>query len=61
MDITVVGSPRNLLGPFHRRTGKEATTGPNSFRTTGIQYSPEYDLYPYGLMGLVKLHQISYN
>lgn len=61
VDITVVGSPRNLLGPFHRRTGKEATTGPNSFRTTGIQYSPEYDLYPYGLMGLVKLHQISYN
>ncbi len=57
VDIAVVSSPRNLLGPFHQREGKTLNTNAGSFRCTGLKYSPEYHLHPYGLMGIVRLHQ----
>ena len=58
VDVEVVGSPRNLLGPFHQRIGKTMNTNCHSFRCTGDEYSPEYNLHPYGLMGLIRLHRI---
>lgn len=58
VDAAVVGSPRNLLGPFHQRIGKTLNTNAHSFRSTGNEYSPEYHLHPYGLMGLIRLHRI---
>jgi len=57
LDADVVGSPRNLLGPFHQREGKTMNTNASSFRCTGLKYSPEYYLHPYGLMGIIRLYQ----
>jgi len=53
--IEVVGSPRNLLGPLHRRRGYEPWTDWASFRTEGANYTPEYVLQPYGLIGPVHI------
>ena len=58
VDLAVVSSPRNVLGPFHQREGKTLNTNASSFRCTGLKYSPEYNLHPYGVMGLVRLYQI---
>ncbi|MFD0671113.1 glycosyl hydrolase [Cohnella sp. GCM10027633] len=55
IDIEVVGSPRNLLGPLH-----QAATSYNwkewwDYRREGIEYTPDYVVVPYGLMGQVHL------
>lgn len=51
IDIEVVGSPRNLFGPLHEARPNPAWVDWWSFRPTGPDYTPEYRLQPYGLMG----------
>jgi hypothetical protein len=55
IDIEVVGTPRNMLGPLHLKAGDEAWTDWRSFRTTGERYTPEYMVVPYGLMTPVRI------
>jgi hypothetical protein len=56
IDIEVMGSPRNMLGPFHHLSGEPTTTSWASFRKEGSDYSPDYQLRPYGLFGPIKLY-----
>jgi hypothetical protein len=53
--IEVVGSPRNMLGPLHRRRGYERGTSWRSFRTEGTEYTDEYVVWPFGLFDQVYL------
>lgn len=55
VDIEVVGSPRNMLGPLHLAAGHEPWTDWRSFRRTDETYTPEYVLQPWGLFGQVKV------
>lgn len=49
IEVTVYGSPRNMLGPFHLAEVKRANTGDMEFRAEGKEYTPDYNVYPYGL------------
>ena len=55
IDIEVVGSPRNMLGPLHLKAGHEAWTDWRSFRTIGERYTPDYVTEPYGLFTPVQI------
>jgi hypothetical protein len=55
--IEVVSSPRNMLGPLHRKAGYEAWTDSRSFRREGEAYTPEYVVWPWGLMGQVRIRR----
>ncbi|MFC0210856.1 glycosyl hydrolase [Paenibacillus chartarius] len=55
IEIEVMGSPRNMLGPFHHTGADPSTTSWASFRKEGADYSPEYKLRPYGLFEPVRL------
>ncbi len=57
VDIEVVGSPRNMLGPLHRAPEHEGWTDWRSFRRTDETFTPEYVLWPWGLMGQVRIVQ----
>ena len=57
IDIEVVSSPRNMLGPLHLATGREPWTDWRSFRRTDETYTPNYVLKPWGLIGQVRLQQ----
>ncbi len=46
--IEVVSSPRNMLGPLHLATGREAWTDWRSFRRTDETYTPDYVLKAWG-------------
>lgn len=50
IEITVTGSPRNMLGPFHLKEGKRVITNDSCFTVTGEEYGKEYCTVPYGLM-----------
>jgi hypothetical protein len=56
-EIEVVGTPRNLFGPLHYKPGKPGFTGCDQFRTEGSQFTPDYVLFPYGLMGQVRIEK----
>jgi len=56
-ELEVMGSPRNLFGPFHLKNGEPMNTSWHSFRAEGDDYTPGYNLLPYGLFGLVKVHK----
>ncbi|KRF06845.1 hypothetical protein ASG89_18525 [Paenibacillus sp. Soil766] len=58
IEIEVMGSPRNMLGPFHQMSGEPSTTNWASFRKEGDGYTPEYKLRSYGLFGQIKLYRI---
>jgi hypothetical protein len=58
IDIEVMGSPRNMFGPFHLARGTESTTSWASFRTEGKQFTPDYIVEPYGLMGQIQLKRV---
>lgn len=49
IEVVVYGSPRNMLGPFHLAEGKRAVTNDMAFRPEGKEYTPEYNVFPYGL------------
>jgi len=55
VDIEVVTSPRNMLGPLHLATGREPWTDWRSFRRTDETYTPGYVVQPWGLIGQVRL------
>ncbi len=57
VNIEVVSSPRNMLGPLHLATGREPWTDWRSFRRTDETYTPEYVLKPWGLIGQVRLQR----
>ncbi|UKS29463.1 hypothetical protein LOZ80_11225 [Paenibacillus sp. HWE-109] len=59
LDIEVVGSPRNLLGPLHEASPNPTWVDWWSFHPAGQAYSPEYVLRPYGLMGQIHIYQIA--
>jgi hypothetical protein len=58
IEIEVMGSPRNMLGPFHHTAGDTSTTNWASFRKEGDDYTPEYKLRSYGLFDQIKLYRI---
>lgn len=49
IEVVVYGSTRNMLGPFHLAEGKRAVTNDMAFRPEGEEYTPEYNVFPYGL------------
>lgn len=53
--IEVMGSPRNMMGPLHQKSGKRPWTDSRSFRTVGHEFTPDEVLVPLGLFGQVKL------
>lgn len=55
LEIEVMGSPRNVFGPFHVARGKSRVTSWGSFRTEGKEHTPDYITFPYGIMGQIKL------
>ncbi|KRE82406.1 hypothetical protein ASG89_14195 [Paenibacillus sp. Soil766] len=55
LEIEVMGSPRNMFGPFHDARGRTATTDWSSFRTTGKEFTPDYVVQRYGLMEQIKI------
>jgi hypothetical protein len=57
VDIEVVSSPRNMLGPLHLATGREPWTEWRSFRRTDETFTPEYVVHPWGLYGQVRLER----
>lgn len=59
IEIEVVGSPRNMLGPLHQKSGKRPWTDSRSFRTEGVEFTPDYVLMPFGLFDQVKLEIFS--
>lgn len=57
VDIEVAGSPRNLFGPFHQARGAVPSTGWESFRTEGLEYTPEYLVHPYGIFEPIQIRK----
>lgn len=52
--VEVAGSPRNLLGPFHLKE-KPYNTNDAAFCPSAQEYSSEYLLTPYGIMGEITI------
>jgi hypothetical protein len=55
IDIEVMGSPRNLLGPLHQVSTSYDWVEANSFRREGAEYTPAYVVKPYGLFGQINV------
>lgn len=55
VELCVVGSPRNMFGPFHQTYTGCSRISWEDFRTTGRFYTPDYVLEPYGLMGQITI------
>ncbi|HOX05376.1 MAG TPA: glycosyl hydrolase [Planctomycetota bacterium] len=51
VEITLVSSRRNLLGPLHHVWKRPPWTGPTEFRPREDRLQAAYNLVPYGLMG----------
>lgn len=49
IQIEVFASPRNMLGPLHRRERQMLWTDSRSFRTEGDGWTDQYVLWPFGL------------
>jgi hypothetical protein len=58
LEVEVMGSPRNMFGPFHQAAGDQPTTSWESFRTEGASFTPDYRTMPYGLMEEVRIVNI---
>lgn len=50
IDIKVIGSPRNLLGPFHLKEGKPLNTHDASFCPPESEYTEVYQTEKYGIL-----------
>ena len=57
LELCVVGSPRNLLGPFHRAYDGCSRISWEDFRTEGRWHCDGYTLKPYGLMCQITLRE----
>lgn len=55
LEIAVVGTPRNLMGPFHQAYDGCSRISWEDFRTEGSLHSEGYVLKPCGLMGQITL------
>jgi hypothetical protein len=55
IEIEVMGSPKNMLGPLHNAHGKTPWTGPHQFTPTLAEYTSDYVLWPWGLMDQVRI------
>ncbi len=55
--IEVMGSPRNMMGPFHLKE-KPYNTHDASFCPAPEEYSAEYLLTPYGIMGEISITEV---
>ncbi len=55
LEIEVVSSPRNMLGPLHLAPGRQSWTDWLSFRRTDQTYTPAYVVQPWGLLGQVRV------
>lgn len=55
--IEVMGSPRNLFGPFHLSERKRNVTNDACFRATGAEYSSNYNVVSYGLFQPPRLYE----
>jgi len=53
--IEVTASPRNMLGPLHRKARYEPWTDSRSFRTEAHEWTDEYVLWPWGLYEQVRI------
>ncbi len=53
--IEVTASPRNMLGPLHRKAGYEPWTDSGSFRREAHEWTDEYVLWPWGLYEQVRI------
>ena len=49
LSVEVIGSPRNLFGPFHLRDVKRGVTNDRCFQVEGAEYVEEYNELPYGI------------
>jgi len=49
VEIEIIGSPRNLLGPNHNTDRYPVWTGPGQFVTEGDDFTEEYMIVPHGL------------
>lgn len=50
IEIQVMGSPRNMMGPLHLKGGKPLNTHDSCFSPDLEEYTAEYQIIPYGLM-----------
>ncbi len=57
VDLEVVSSPRNMLGPLHLATGRESWTDWRSFRRTDETFTPDYVLKSWGLFEQVRIQR----
>ncbi len=55
LEIEVVGTRRNLLGPLHLKNIYPIWTGPGQFVSEKFEWTDEYVLFEYGLMSDPKL------
>lgn len=55
IQIEVMGSPRNMLGPFHKPGSPGETVNWESFHYEGKDFTEEYLTQPYGLIGKPEL------
>ena len=55
VDIEVVSSPRNMLGPLHLAPGREPWTDWYAFRRTDETYTPDYVVKAWGLIDQIRL------
>ncbi|NHN29472.1 glycosyl hydrolase [Paenibacillus agricola] len=59
LEIEVMGSPRNMFGPFHEARGhRQTTTGWDAFRREGKEFTPGYQVQPYGLYDQLRILRI---
>lgn len=59
IELEVVGSPRNMMGPFHLKE-KPVNTNDGAFCPGAEKYSPEYLLTDYGIMGKIMVYNFSF-
>ena len=58
LELKVVGSPRNMYGPFHQADNSCSRISWADFRTEGALRCDDYLLTPYGIMGQVILSYV---
>ena len=56
IDIEATGSLRNMRGPFLRAAGRPVVTDAAAFTCEGRDFTPGYQLHPYGLMEPVGIY-----
>ena len=58
IDIQIIGSPRNMFGPFHQKYTGCSRISWEDFRTAGEFHTDSYVLKPYGLQGQIVIAEL---